>query len=106
VISVVLTQMMLQKTQYRMAQMTDGVAALKFMKHVKPDLIILDDQLPDMTGLELYGRLRALHEFQSLPVLMVEAAPPHAAIEDHQLVTARKPLDLDEILKTIETLLA
>jgi CheY-like chemotaxis protein len=106
VISVVLTQMMMQKTGYRMAQMTDGVAALKFIKHIKPDLVILDEQLPDMSGLELYERFRTLHETQSMPVLLVGGSPPDVKMDDRHLVMMQKPLDLDEILKAIETLLA
>jgi CheY-like chemotaxis protein len=51
----------------------DGREALDVLNHEKPDVILLDVNMPDMNGIEL---LEALHEnpqWQALPVVMLTA---------------------------------
>jgi two-component system phosphate regulon response regulator PhoB len=50
-----------------------GRAALDALRRRRPDLLILDLMLPDVSGTELCRRLRADSEFASLPVLMLTA---------------------------------
>jgi len=40
-----------------LGEAADGASALRLMQHVTPDLVFLDVQLPDMTGLEILQRL-------------------------------------------------
>jgi Response regulators consisting of a CheY-like receiver domain and a winged-helix DNA-binding domain len=54
-----------------------GVEALEIVRQQKPDLMILDWMMPEMDGLELIQRLRAMNN--RLPVLMLTARD---AIED------------------------
>jgi two-component system KDP operon response regulator KdpE len=48
----------------------DGVQALKQVRDVLPDLIILDVMMPELDGFET---LRDLREFSSVPVIMLTA---------------------------------
>ncbi len=41
---------------------TDGVGALEAVERLKPDLILLDFEMPRMNGLEVLGELRSRHE--------------------------------------------
>ena len=51
----------------------DGGDALDVIREVRPDLLILDLMLPGKSGLEILRELRALDEFEALPVLMLTA---------------------------------
>ena len=48
----------------------DGISALKAVQDVKPDLIVLDLMLPDISGFEVCRRLR---NFTATPVIMLTA---------------------------------
>lgn len=71
-----------------------------------PDILILDGQLPRMSGWECLGLLRAQQPTEKLPVLMLTGAVD--AIERAQRQTAddcttyvAKPFDIDEVLEAI-----
>ncbi|MCX6612045.1 MAG: response regulator [Acidobacteria bacterium] len=49
----------------------DGVDALRVLEKQDVDLVITDVNMPNMDGLELVRRLRALPKFQSTPILLL-----------------------------------
>ena len=49
----------------------DGEEALQVAQREKPDLVILDVQMPKHDGFEVFSRLRAQEEFASVPVIML-----------------------------------
>ena len=55
---------------YTVFEAADGVQALKQVRDVLPDLIILDVMMPELDGFET---LRDLREFSSVPVIMLTA---------------------------------
>jgi sigma-B regulation protein RsbU (phosphoserine phosphatase) len=50
-----------------------GFAALQCLKVFQPDLILLDMQMPDLDGIEVCKRMRALPEFVDVPILIETA---------------------------------
>ena len=48
-----------------------GKEGLELIQSVNPDLIILDIQLPDITGTEICRELRKLKRFKKTPILAV-----------------------------------
>ena len=50
---------------------TQGDLGLELIKTGKPDLIILDIQLPKMNGIEICTELRALDKFKEIPIIAV-----------------------------------
>jgi DNA-binding response OmpR family regulator len=48
----------------------DGQSAIETITQIRPDLIILDLLLPDMTGFEVVDRLRNLHDPATMPILI------------------------------------
>jgi len=52
------------------ATVADGLSALKAVEELKPDLIVLDLMLPDISGFEVCRRLRT---FTTTPVIMLTA---------------------------------
>jgi len=51
----------------------DGEAGLATARAVKPDLILLDLFLPDMSGWDVYRNLRADHKLRDVPVIVLSA---------------------------------
>jgi two-component system chemotaxis response regulator CheY len=49
----------------------DGVEALQVLEKQDVDLVITDVNMPNMDGLELVRRLRALQKFRSTPILLL-----------------------------------
>jgi DNA-binding response OmpR family regulator len=48
----------------------DGPAGLETLKSFRPDAVVLDLMLPGMTGVEVMKKVRALPEFQKLPIIV------------------------------------
>ncbi len=95
-----------QATPYKAISALDGFEALEIIKGVKPDLFILDYQLPKMTGIELYDLLQTTQELAHIPTIIMSANLPEAAIRQRKLIGIKKPFELDELLDTIEKLIA
>ena len=93
-----------QETPYRAIMATDSHAALELVRHFIPNLLLLDYRLPGMNGIELYDRLK---EVAPIPAILMTASRqlPQEQIQQRQLITFRKPFELDVFLATIETLL-
>jgi len=58
---------------YRTLQTRDGMEALDMARTHKPDLILMDIQLPEVSGLEVTKWLKADDELQGIPVVAVTA---------------------------------
>jgi len=50
-----------------------GQAAIELARQHRPDLILLDIQLPDITGMEVAHQLKAGEETRSIPIIAVTA---------------------------------
>jgi CheY-like chemotaxis protein len=102
-----LVQALLQETPYHPIYVTDGYAALKIIHGLKPDLLILDYQLPHMNGIEVYDQLRAIQGLEDIPAILMTAGTgmPRSQVEKRKLVGISKPLELSQFLEMIETLL-
>jgi two-component system cell cycle response regulator len=58
----------------RLLEAADGVDGLEVSKRERPDLILLDSMMPNMSGLQLLTKLRADLELRSIPVIMLTGA--------------------------------
>jgi len=84
-----------------------GVAALDKILHDHYDLILLDERMPEMSGLDLLRLLRATHSETDLPVIMVTGVDDKSSIVDALHEGANdyviKPVEMPEILARIQT---
>lgn len=64
---------------YSVDQAENGAAALKAARETKPDLILLDVMMPDMSGLEVCRALKADPTTADIPVVLITALPDRDA---------------------------
>jgi len=83
-----------------------GRQALELAKEQKPDLILLDLQLPDIPGSEVLRLLKAEPATQNTPVIIISANAIPENISDllvqGALAYLTKPIDIKEFLKVVE----
>ena len=65
-----LAQDYLERSQFRVLPATDGISALAAARQEKPDLVVLDLNLPGMDGLDV---CRALRRESAVPIIMLTA---------------------------------
>ena len=68
-----LVEMALSAESYTLLEATNGEEALEIAKKERPDLIIMDVQLPKMSGLEVTRKLREIPEFNRTPIIAITA---------------------------------
>ncbi len=101
-----LVELILKREKYEVATAVDGKTALELADSFKPDLILLDIMLPDMSGHEVCKRL---NQQKRIPTIMVTAK--HETIDKvlglelgaDDYVT--KPFEIMELLARIKALL-
>jgi two-component system, cell cycle response regulator DivK len=64
---------LLEATGYRTLEATTGAEAVELATEHRPDLVLMDIQLPDIDGVEALGWLRADERTASIPVLALTA---------------------------------
>ena len=70
----------MQSCEYTVQTAQDGPEALEKARAERPDVIILDLNLPGMNGFEVTKRLRADKATRAIPIVMMTAA--YVSIED------------------------
>ncbi len=68
-----LLEMVLRAKNYTLLKATDGEEALDIAMRERPDLIIMDIQLPKMNGLEVTRKLRETPAFSHTPIIAITA---------------------------------
>lgn len=63
----------LEKNGYEVRHTGDGEEALTMIAERKPDVVLLDWMLPNVSGVEICNRLRRNDETRRLPIIMISA---------------------------------
>src|SRR6185437_7680460 len=101
---------LLQQAGYEVAEAATGSETLKLIASLRPSLVLLDVNLPDMSGLEVCRRIKSDSDLSSILVLQVSAS----AITSQDRIGALnngadgyliEPLDSDVLLATVRSLL-
>ena len=96
---------LLEAHDYKILQTRDGMEALKIAREHKPDLILMDIQLPGIDGVEALARLRAEPATAEIPVVAFTAsvtAGDRSRVSDAGFDGfVSKPIDLKEFVATV-----
>ncbi|HUP64129.1 MAG TPA: hybrid sensor histidine kinase/response regulator, partial [Thermoanaerobaculia bacterium] len=94
----------LEKVNVRLA--ADGAEALAVLESYKPQALVIDINLPDCTGFDLYGRMVALTG--PLPVVFASGHAEPSRMDGLDTSAGvrllRKPYAIDTLLDTLEVL--
>lgn len=103
----IISDLISMETSHRVL-MADSQGALKFVQLCKPDLLLLDYLMNNMTGIMLYDHLHANHELEDVPAVIISAALDQCKndLKCRGLHGLKKPFDADELLSLINKLLA
>jgi chemotaxis family two-component system response regulator Rcp1 len=99
----------------RVSLVRDGEEAMQFLhrqgvyaKAPRPDLILLDLQLPKKEGREVLSEVRADAEFEGIPVVILTASRVHKEILESQNLAVEsymtKPVDIQQFLDVVRSL--
>ncbi|MCL4236821.1 MAG: response regulator [Anaerolineae bacterium] len=101
--AVLLLHRVLEREGFAVESARDGMATLEKARALKPDLILLDVQMPRLNGFEVTARLREDPETARIPVIFVTAAAREPSDVAHGLQLGaddyiRKPYDYHELV--------
>jgi len=106
----VMRGVLMQRSQITMQTSILGLDGLSAIRHSRPDLILLDMQLPDISGLELLRHIKLDDQIASIPVIVVSADATPQNMERALTLGAKhyvtKPLDIAAFLLLVDQTLA
>jgi two-component system chemotaxis response regulator CheY len=104
-------QFNLQRAGYEVTLACNGRLALETAQQAEFDAVITDHQMPEMSGVDLCGRLRQLPGYADTPIVMLTAKRlelNHDRLKEESGVAALlpKPFSTAEVCRTLGELLA
>ena len=105
-----LVRRILLSEDYGLIEANNAFEALEVIKQRKPDLILMDINMPDMDGYTLTAKIKAMPGFERVPILALTAnvmrGDRERTLEAGCDGYIQKPLDIDQLIKEIERFLA
>lgn len=98
-----LLTLILEDAGYTVVRAYDGRQALDRIERDSLDLLITDNMMPRLSGLELIARMWEQPALAVPTILMSAVRPPHPL--PTPVVFLPKPFDLDHLLATVASLL-
>lgn len=107
--NMMVTSDFLNEKGYQVIEARDGLEAIEHAHQQKPDLILMDIQMPNLNGFETIKRLRAAPELASVPIIALTAlAMPgdrERCLEAGATEYMAKPASLKQLAEMMENLL-
>ena len=72
-VSVQLLEIILSRSGYEVLKATNAADGLEIVYGHKPDVLIIDDMMPDMSGGEMSRRIKTDSAVQHIPIILISA---------------------------------
>ena len=69
-----MAEFILQQQGYNVVKVSSGMCCLEHLKYEKPDLILLDVEMPVMSGIQTLEVIRGNEEYMNIPVMFLTAS--------------------------------
>lgn len=97
------------RSDYEVITVNSGVRALRYLEQERPDLILLDIEMPQKNGIETLQEIRMMQDRKDIPVIMLTGVEDKDAVLksvrlgicDYML----KPFSSEDLLKRIRRVL-
>lgn len=104
-----LVRRILMVEDYEVIEAADGPTGLELLKTVRPDLILMDMNLPDVDGYEMTRRIREVPDYNAIPIIAMTA---NVMMGDREKTLQAgcdgyipKPIDVDALPEQLEKFL-
>ena len=105
-----LIKMILQKENYNLLEASDGEEALEKIIQEKPNLVLMDIQLPKLNGFEVMQKLKGMDNFKSIPVVALTAfamkGDKEKMLEAGFVSYLPKPFRANDVLTLVKNMLS
>ncbi|MDE6055812.1 MAG: response regulator, partial [Lachnospiraceae bacterium] len=68
------------KKDYEVVPINSGDRALQYLRREKPDLILMDIQMAQMSGIETLREIRGMEKCKDIPVIMLTSKQDKASV--------------------------
>jgi two-component system cell cycle response regulator DivK len=104
-----LVRRILLSEDYSLLEAVNASDALNILKNERPDLILMDINMPDMDGYTLTAKIRLMPGFDRVPILALTAnvmrGDKEKTLEAGCDGYIQKPLDIDQLIREVEKFL-
>ena len=100
-----LEKFILETQGYEVMEARDGLEGLAKAEFRKPDLILLDLMMPDVSGGRMYDEMKDHPITAGIPIIVVTGKPDAHQMFDDEIGAENvimKPFEADELLERIE----
>lgn len=92
---------LLEDNGYAVTVAYDGLEAMEKIEAARPDLVLLDLQMPEETGTDLYRKLRRRSGLDDMPVIIVSGVAGRNIAVSKSVEVIDKPPEEGELLEKV-----
>lgn len=104
-----ISEFILKKEDYIVSKAKSGMECMNYLEDSKPDLILLDKEMPVMDGIKTLQMIKSKPELADIPVIFLTAtADSNTVVEACSLGAIdyiRKPFMPEELIKRVNNVL-
>ena len=101
-----LVRRILLSEDYSLIEATNAYDAIEILTGTRPDLILMDINMPDMDGYTLTSKIKSMPGFERIPILALTAnvmrGDKERTLEAGCDGYIQKPLDIDQLVREVE----
>jgi len=96
-----LREVVWQETSCKIFRVSTGEQALRIVPQLRPDLLIVNFQLSDMTGVAVFEQLHTIQDLVSLPIILLSTHQLWTRTGPSPSICVDQPLNVDDLLQII-----
>jgi signal transduction histidine kinase len=100
-----LVRRILESEGYRVIDAVNALEGIERAREIRPDLILMDINLPDLDGFTAVTRIRSYTHLKSVPILAITARTVDDDMERARAIGCdgylNKPIDFDELIEQV-----